>query len=286
MNLKGKHALVTGGGSGIGAAIAFALARAGADVTICGRRTEELEFTAERHDNIHWVTADVTDEASVGQLYERGAKGARTLSTSSSPMPAWRKARRPKKSPARCGAKSSTSTSPARSSRCKPALAGNAREEMGTHRLHRLDRGAERLSLCGALCRRQAWRRRTRARAWRPKPQRPASPSMPSARALPKRRCSTARSIASPQRSKLSEAEARKVLEAQQSAGALHPAARSRRRGAVAVRRRAAPPSPARPSRYPEARHGERARCPPRAREKRQQGAAAAVDQAACAPAG
>ena len=66
MNLSGKHALVTGGGSGIGAAIAFALARAGAGVTICGRRTEELEFTAERHDNINWVTADVTDEASVG----------------------------------------------------------------------------------------------------------------------------------------------------------------------------------------------------------------------------
>ena len=37
-NLSGKHALVTGGGSGIGAAIAFALANAGASVTICGRR--------------------------------------------------------------------------------------------------------------------------------------------------------------------------------------------------------------------------------------------------------
>lgn len=78
MNLKGKHALVTGGGSGIGAATAFALARAGADVTICGRRLEELEFTAERHDNIYWVTADVTDEASVGRLYEEAqlARGA------------------------------------------------------------------------------------------------------------------------------------------------------------------------------------------------------------------
>ena len=76
MNLSGKHALVTGGGSGIGAAIAFALARAGAGVTICGRRLEELEFTAERHDNIHWVTADVTDEASVGRLYDE-AQAAR-----------------------------------------------------------------------------------------------------------------------------------------------------------------------------------------------------------------
>lgn len=76
MNLTGKHALVTGGGSGIGAAIAFALARAGAGITICGRRTEELEFTAERHDNIYWVTADVTDEASVGRLYDE-AQAAR-----------------------------------------------------------------------------------------------------------------------------------------------------------------------------------------------------------------
>jgi NAD(P)-dependent dehydrogenase (short-subunit alcohol dehydrogenase family) len=70
-DLAGKHALVTGGGSGIGAAIAFALAQAGASVTICGRRSPELEFTAERHDNIHAETADVTDEASVEQLYQR-----------------------------------------------------------------------------------------------------------------------------------------------------------------------------------------------------------------------
>lgn len=71
MSLEGKHGLVTGGGSGIGAAIAFALARAGARVTICGRRRAELEFTAERHNNIHPETADVTEAASVAQLYQR-----------------------------------------------------------------------------------------------------------------------------------------------------------------------------------------------------------------------
>jgi NAD(P)-dependent dehydrogenase (short-subunit alcohol dehydrogenase family) len=65
----GKHALVTGGGSGIGAAIALALAHTDAAVTICGRRMEALQETATQHANIHGLTADVTDEASVAQLY-------------------------------------------------------------------------------------------------------------------------------------------------------------------------------------------------------------------------
>ncbi len=73
-NLDGKHALVTGGGSGIGAAIAFALAQAGASVTVCGRRLPKLEFTAERHHNIHAEVADVTDETLVGKLYRRAQK--------------------------------------------------------------------------------------------------------------------------------------------------------------------------------------------------------------------
>jgi NAD(P)-dependent dehydrogenase (short-subunit alcohol dehydrogenase family) len=68
--LAGKHALVTGGGSGIGAAIALTLAEAGASVTICGRRMEMLESTAARHKNIYSVAADVTDETSVTKLYE------------------------------------------------------------------------------------------------------------------------------------------------------------------------------------------------------------------------
>jgi NAD(P)-dependent dehydrogenase (short-subunit alcohol dehydrogenase family) len=78
MSLAGKHALVTGGGSGIGAAIALALASADASVTICGRRTEVLESTAARHNNVHAVAADVTDESSVAHLYEQAqaARGA------------------------------------------------------------------------------------------------------------------------------------------------------------------------------------------------------------------
>jgi NAD(P)-dependent dehydrogenase (short-subunit alcohol dehydrogenase family) len=68
-SLDGKHALVTGGGTGIGASIALALAQAGAAVTICGRRAPELKASAERHDAIHAQVADVTDEDSLRQLY-------------------------------------------------------------------------------------------------------------------------------------------------------------------------------------------------------------------------
>jgi NAD(P)-dependent dehydrogenase (short-subunit alcohol dehydrogenase family) len=76
LTLAGKHALVTGGGTGIGAAIALALAECGAAVTICGRRDAELQKSAARHKNIHPQTADVTDGESLRQLY-RDAQAVR-----------------------------------------------------------------------------------------------------------------------------------------------------------------------------------------------------------------
>lgn len=60
-----KHALVTGGGTGIGRDIAQALANAGAQVTITGRRLDVLEQVAGTHDRLHALQMDVADEASV-----------------------------------------------------------------------------------------------------------------------------------------------------------------------------------------------------------------------------
>jgi NAD(P)-dependent dehydrogenase (short-subunit alcohol dehydrogenase family) len=71
MAMNGRHALVTGGGSGIGAAIATALAQAGANVTICGRRLAPLQVVAAQAGNIEAVAADVTDEAAMTKLHEQ-----------------------------------------------------------------------------------------------------------------------------------------------------------------------------------------------------------------------
>lgn len=75
--LAGKAAVVTGGGSGVGAAIAAALADHGARVWIAGRRMDALETVAAGRPDlagrIAAQVADVTDEASLARLF--GASG-------------------------------------------------------------------------------------------------------------------------------------------------------------------------------------------------------------------
>lgn len=61
MSLNGSHALVTGGGTGIGLAIARALAAQGVLVTITGRRIEVLQDVA--GDGLYALAMDVRDES-------------------------------------------------------------------------------------------------------------------------------------------------------------------------------------------------------------------------------
>jgi len=72
-----RHALVTGGGTGIGAAIARALAGEGVAVTLAGRREAPLKETAAGLAKAIAVTADVTREADCAAMVEaaRAAHG-------------------------------------------------------------------------------------------------------------------------------------------------------------------------------------------------------------------
>ena len=67
--LDGRHALVTGGGTGIGAAAAAHLHAAGAKVSLLGRRLEPLQQTAERL-NGYAVACDVTQADQIVRAFE------------------------------------------------------------------------------------------------------------------------------------------------------------------------------------------------------------------------
>ncbi|WP_430474644.1 SDR family NAD(P)-dependent oxidoreductase [Thalassospira lucentensis] len=67
-DLAVKTALITGGGSGVGAVMARMLADAGVKVAVSGRRADVLAEVA-NHKNITAISADVTDETSVRDMY-------------------------------------------------------------------------------------------------------------------------------------------------------------------------------------------------------------------------
>lgn len=70
-NLAGRKALVTGGGSGVGLAIARSLTGAGAKVCIAGRNKAQLEQARNDGAAAAFQVSDVTDEASVTDLFAR-----------------------------------------------------------------------------------------------------------------------------------------------------------------------------------------------------------------------
>lgn len=74
--LEGRHALITGGGTGIGAAAAAHLHAAGAKISLVGRRMQPLERTATI---VHGkaVSCDVTDREAIARAFDeaRAANG-------------------------------------------------------------------------------------------------------------------------------------------------------------------------------------------------------------------
>jgi len=72
MTLKDKHAFITGGGTGIGLAIAQDLAGKGAKVTITGRRQVVLDAVS--GNGISGMAMDVRDEAQVTETIARAVE--------------------------------------------------------------------------------------------------------------------------------------------------------------------------------------------------------------------
>jgi NAD(P)-dependent dehydrogenase (short-subunit alcohol dehydrogenase family) len=69
--LTGRHAVITGGGKGIGAAITDKFLQEGAHVTIMSRDLKVLREKADEYDYCFAVKCDVTDEKSVREAFEQ-----------------------------------------------------------------------------------------------------------------------------------------------------------------------------------------------------------------------
>jgi NAD(P)-dependent dehydrogenase (short-subunit alcohol dehydrogenase family) len=69
--LKGRHAIVTGGSRGVGAAIAHALSAHGARVTVMGRDLKTLKVAVSRLAGAQAVSVDITDPRSVKKAFAK-----------------------------------------------------------------------------------------------------------------------------------------------------------------------------------------------------------------------
>ncbi len=74
LSLEGKTVVITGGGTGLGRAMVRAMARAGADLVIAGRRTGPIEEAAAEAETLGVsaisVSTDVADSAQVANLMQ------------------------------------------------------------------------------------------------------------------------------------------------------------------------------------------------------------------------
>ncbi len=81
LELNGKVAVVVGGTSGIGRAIAHGFAEAGADVIPTSRRAEQVEIAAREIEELGKrslrITSDVSDRGVFGACAERSDRGIR-----------------------------------------------------------------------------------------------------------------------------------------------------------------------------------------------------------------
>ncbi len=75
LSLDGKTVVITGGGTGLGREMTLAMARAGADLVVAGRRTGPIEEVAglvrESGRRAMAISTDVTDSSQVNRLFER-----------------------------------------------------------------------------------------------------------------------------------------------------------------------------------------------------------------------
>jgi uncharacterized oxidoreductase len=81
MKLEGRTVLLTGGGTGIGRALARQLAAKGNTVLICGRRLGLLEETAGKSDNIQPYRCDVTSAEEVQEMLDAVSRDGYQIDT-------------------------------------------------------------------------------------------------------------------------------------------------------------------------------------------------------------